>query len=81
MLLDRVCLRGVSGILLSWNGWAVPPPVYTLLVVPKAQGWMEGGDDVVEKSSGDDITEQQGEVARANMVGANVGVVVPPSVG
>jgi hypothetical protein len=74
----RSCLRRVrfcrgSVIPHTQNGWAAPPPVYIPPIVSKAQGWREGGDNVIE--------EQQGEVARGNVVGANIVVVVPPSVG
>ncbi len=64
--------HGQSVIPRTQNGWAAPPLVYIPLVVPKAQGWMEGTDNVIEKSAGDNIAEQQGEIACANVVGANV---------
>ncbi len=47
----------------------------------KVKGRREGVGDVVEKVGGDDTTEQQGEVARANVVRVLVGVGSPPSVG
>ncbi len=47
----------------------------------KVKGRREGVEDVIKEVRGDDITEQQGEVAHANMVRVLVGVGSPPSVG
>jgi hypothetical protein len=61
----------------EWMGG--PEDRSTLLL--KVKGRRERLGDVVEKVEGDDTTEQQGEVARANMVRVLVGVGSPPSVG
>ena len=63
------------------NGWAVPPPKDRSTLLLKVKGRREGVQDVVKKVGGDDTTEQQGEVARANVVRVLVGVGSPPSIG
>jgi hypothetical protein len=47
----------------------------------KIKGRREGVEDVVEEVRGDNTTEQQGEVACANVVRVLVGVGSPPSIG
>jgi hypothetical protein len=54
------------------NGWAVPPPKDRSTSLLKVKGRREGVEDVVEEVGGDDTTEQQGEVARANVVTSEV---------
>jgi hypothetical protein len=64
---------------IKWMG--IPPPEDRSTLLLKVKGRREGVGDVVKKVGGDDTTEQQGEVARANVVRVLVGVGSPPSVG
>ncbi len=57
------------------------PQSKTLPVVPKANEWGEGVDAVVKETVGDNTSEQQGEVAHANLVYVVVGIGSPPSSG
>ncbi len=63
------------------NGWVVPPPKDRSTLPLKIEGRREGVEDVVEEVGGDNITEQQGGVARTNVVRVVVGVGSPPRVG
>jgi hypothetical protein len=47
-------------------------------LLPKVKGRRQGGDGVVKEVGGDDTSEQQGEVACANLVCVMVGVGDPP---
>ncbi len=74
-------MRFCGGGLPAQNGWAVPPPEDRSTSLLKVKGRMERVGDVVEKVGGDDTTEQQGEVARTNVVRVLVGIGSPPSIG
>ena len=74
-------VRFCGGGLPTQNGWAVPPPKDRSTSLLKVKGRREGVGDVVKKVGGDNTTEQQGEVARANVVRVLVGVGRHPSVG
>ncbi len=74
-------MRFFGGGLPTQNGWAVPPPKDRSTLLLKVKGRREGVGNVVEKVRGENITEQQGEVARANVVRVLVGVRSPPSIG
>jgi hypothetical protein len=70
--------HGGSFIPQAQNGWAFPPPEERPPVVSKAIGWREGVDNVIEEIIGDNIAEQQGDIARVNAVSDVVGVGGPP---
>ncbi len=74
-------VRFCGGGLPTQNGLAVPPPEDRSTLLLKVKGRREGVGDVVKKVGGDDTNEQQGEVARANVVRVLVGVESPPSIG
>ena len=59
----------------------VPPPKDRSTLLLKVKGRREGVGDVIEKVRGDNTTEQQGEVARTNVVRVLVGIGSPPSIG
>jgi hypothetical protein len=63
------------------NGWAVSPPKDRSTSPLKVEGGREGVEDVIEEVGDDNITEQQGGVARANVVRVVVGIGSPPSIG
>jgi hypothetical protein len=62
------------------NEWAFPPPEERPPIVLKAIEWRKGVDNVVEEIIGDNIAEQQGDVAHASAVSDVVGVGAPPSI-
>ncbi len=76
------CMRFCGGSFISQaqNGWAFPPPEERPPVVSKAIGWREKVDDVVKEIIGDDIAEQQGDLACANAVSDVAGVEGPPNI-
>jgi hypothetical protein len=74
-----MCFRfRMGGFPRTWNGWAAAPSEGRHASLPKVKGWRQGGDGVVEEVGGDNTCEQQGEVARANLVCVMVGVGDPP---
>jgi hypothetical protein len=76
-----LCVRFCGGGLPTQNGWVVPSAEDRSTLLLKIKGRRQRVGDVVEKVRGDDTTEQQGEVAHANLVRVLVGVGSLPSVG
>jgi hypothetical protein len=75
------CFRGGGFWPPTQNGWVVPPPKDRSTSPLKIEGRRVGVEDVVKEVGGDDITERQGGVARANVARVVVGVGSPPSIG
>jgi hypothetical protein len=79
--LRHECFRGGGFWPPTQNGWAVSPPKDRITLPLKIEGRRVGVEDVVEEVGGDDSTERQGGVARANVARVVVGIGSPPSIG